>query len=755
MANGNNNSGEFFDSYGLRALFEKISQNLEGREETLASNAMSQQILKVFTDNVKDVNKLTEKEIEKVGKVFLTELRAMFGGSNDLTSYMKTMVELLKDMAREGNLTAVQGANRVNSTFANLVYASENTKRAGGDPIINRESKKAKGSQEAQEFYSTYLPEGVKQTNKTLENILSFFNAEKSGEKTKRRQFVEDLVDGLSRSKFFGGAIMDFVKLIIYMVGSWLKDKGPLGKALTVALVAGAPIIATAIATALIGGMAKLFTGLLTTFVLNPLKWLGGKLIAAIAARGIGSSLMNMLRGGNLRVGTLGGIATANKIVGLGSFGTTAATVGAIGATSVATGLGAKATTSTGSKLAAGFLGKRVAGIVGANALPGAGQIISIGLALWTIVDLIKMAIDWFKNKENKEKSGHWWDSITKSLPFTSGSNKSQVEYSSNKTINDSSGDHLITSQYGMRVHPVTGKRKRHTGVDLDYKLGEEVGAYAAGDVVFAGKKGGYGNAVVIRDKFGVEHLYGHLNNINKDIYGKRVEKGQVIGLAGQTGVATGPHLHYETRRNGTFINPIEYLNALNAPLDELDKKDKKDKFAQNVADYWNSRGKDKGFLHSKARDYAVLANEYKEEYLKNLGIDPFGYEGGINSLKYQEARAAALSSQESKDYVNKRIKEFVEGAKAISNVKSIRVNTRDDIEDMDSTTSVSRVAGDTEPFEQWQRIKDKNTPFKETTMSINPPKEQIKIDMTGTDTCSRILQNALNAQQQAFIQQH
>ena len=297
MANGNNNSGEFFDSYGLRALFEKISQNLEGREETLASNAMSQQILKVFTDNVKDVNKLTEKEIEKVGKVFLTELRAMFGGSNDLTSYMKTMVELLKDMAREGNLTAVQGANRVNSTFANLVYASENTKRAGGDPIINRESKKAKGSQEAQEFYSTYLPEGVKKTNSILEKFLSFWNAEKSGEKTKRRQFIEDLADGLGKSKWVGGAIMDLIKLASYFAANWLKQFGPIGKALAVGVIALAPILGAKIGEILIKGMSNLLwsiarwsvTGIWNLFkgILNPATW-----AKAFSVLGKGASLI-------------------------------------------------------------------------------------------------------------------------------------------------------------------------------------------------------------------------------------------------------------------------------------------------------------------------------------------------------------------------------------------------------------------------------------------------------------------------------
>lgn len=115
-----------------------------------------------------------------------------------------------------------------------------------------------------------------------------------------------------------------------------------------------------------------------------------------------------------------------------------------------------------------------------------------------------------------------------------------------------------ISSRFGMRKDPYLHSWRKHTGVDYAAPLGTRVRATADGVVEFAGRKGGYGNAIILRNSGRYSTLYGHLRGFAHGIHrGARVEQGEIIGFVGQTGWATGPHLHYEFRIAGVARNPL------------------------------------------------------------------------------------------------------------------------------------------------------------------------------------------------------
>ncbi len=108
------------------------------------------------------------------------------------------------------------------------------------------------------------------------------------------------------------------------------------------------------------------------------------------------------------------------------------------------------------------------------------------------------------------------------------------------------------------RWHPVLGKKRPHRGVDYAAATGTPIRASGDGRITFVGYKGGYGKTVVIQHGTSYSTLYGHLNGYRKGIRsGKYVKQGQTIGYVGSTGLATGPHLHYEFRVNGVHRNPL------------------------------------------------------------------------------------------------------------------------------------------------------------------------------------------------------
>jgi murein DD-endopeptidase MepM/ murein hydrolase activator NlpD len=116
-----------------------------------------------------------------------------------------------------------------------------------------------------------------------------------------------------------------------------------------------------------------------------------------------------------------------------------------------------------------------------------------------------------------------------------------------------------LSSGFGMRVHPISRRRRLHAGIDIAAPTGTPIIAAAPGVVIFSGWRGGYGNAVIIDHGGGLSTLYGHCSRLLVKS-GQRVKQGQRIALMGSTGYSTGPHLHFETRINGKPVNPLSRL---------------------------------------------------------------------------------------------------------------------------------------------------------------------------------------------------
>ncbi|MGM0420501.1 MAG: M23 family metallopeptidase, partial [Bacillota bacterium] len=119
--------------------------------------------------------------------------------------------------------------------------------------------------------------------------------------------------------------------------------------------------------------------------------------------------------------------------------------------------------------------------------------------------------------------------------------------------------DGRITSNYGNRRHPVTGRTNFHTGVDIAAAYGSTVKAAASGTVVHAGWRGGYGRTVIIDHGNGYKTLYAHNSQILVQ-QGQSVSRGSSIARVGTTGIATGPHVHFEVQQNDDHRNPLSFL---------------------------------------------------------------------------------------------------------------------------------------------------------------------------------------------------
>jgi len=116
-----------------------------------------------------------------------------------------------------------------------------------------------------------------------------------------------------------------------------------------------------------------------------------------------------------------------------------------------------------------------------------------------------------------------------------------------------------VGSTFGLRVHPIFGTTRMHTGVDIGAPSGQAVWAAKEGRVIFAGVKGGYGNTVIVQHEGNVATLYAHLSALRTS-EGDWVDTGELVGLIGSTGWSTGPHLHFETRVNGEPKDPQLFL---------------------------------------------------------------------------------------------------------------------------------------------------------------------------------------------------
>ncbi len=132
-----------------------------------------------------------------------------------------------------------------------------------------------------------------------------------------------------------------------------------------------------------------------------------------------------------------------------------------------------------------------------------------------------------------------------------------------------------ISSRFSLgRRHPILNKIRAHKGVDYAAPIGTPIKATGDGKILEAGRKGGYGNAVVIQHGQRYRTIYGHMSRFAKGIRaGTSVKQGQIIGYVGMTGLATGPHLHYEFQVNGRHVDPLSAKLPMADPLGGADRK--------------------------------------------------------------------------------------------------------------------------------------------------------------------------------------
>ncbi len=156
---------------------------------------------------------------------------------------------------------------------------------------------------------------------------------------------------------------------------------------------------------------------------------------------------------------------------------------------------------------------------------------------------------------KSKNSSSEWFDEKGKSL--TAAFLRAPLEF------------RRISSGFGGRQHPILGNWRQHKGTDYAAAMGTPVRAIGDGIVISAGRMSGYGNVIDIRHRNGYVSRYGHLSRFGKNIReGTRVTMGSTIGYVGMTGMATGPHLHFEIRVNGVPRDPrVALRNKSGDPL--------------------------------------------------------------------------------------------------------------------------------------------------------------------------------------------
>ena len=134
-----------------------------------------------------------------------------------------------------------------------------------------------------------------------------------------------------------------------------------------------------------------------------------------------------------------------------------------------------------------------------------------------------------------------------------------------------------ITSKYAMRVHPITGQYKLHTGIDIGAPEGANFVAANDGIVTKAGYNTAYGNMVIIDHGGGISTLYAHGSEILVEV-GQSVKRGESVLKVGSTGYSTGPHAHFEVRINGISTDPLPYITNGLIPGEEISEENKNDK---------------------------------------------------------------------------------------------------------------------------------------------------------------------------------
>jgi len=194
--------------------------------------------------------------------------------------------------------------------------------------------------------------------------------------------------------------------------------------------------------------------------------------------------------------------------------------------------------------------------------IPGASQIsskngisyrVKSGDTVWRIAERYRIPRSDILRANKLPSSGKIFAGQKLFLP---GAQRPRIEFQSPLRVRL-----VVTSRYGYRRHPISGRRNFHHGIDLRAKQRTRVYAAQSGKVIFVGWLGGYGKLVIIKHDNQYTTRYGHLSTI-KVRSGQKVKRGTVIGLSGNTGYSTGPHLHFEVRCQGKSIDPAKYIKV-------------------------------------------------------------------------------------------------------------------------------------------------------------------------------------------------
>lgn len=177
--------------------------------------------------------------------------------------------------------------------------------------------------------------------------------------------------------------------------------------------------------------------------------------------------------------------------------------------------------------------------------------------ALWTTLSLIFFLLPACGTKERSLQSN---ECLSQSIEDQDGihSKTETTPLPNISLVKPTEGKH-ISSEFGMRSHPIKRRQLLHTGVDISGKRGDKIIAAANGTIIFCGRRGSYGLTIDLDIGNGVILRYAHLDRLNVK-KGIKVCQGQCIGKLGRTGRATAPHLHFEVRVNNVPVDPMQFI---------------------------------------------------------------------------------------------------------------------------------------------------------------------------------------------------
>ena len=412
MTGTNNNSSGMFDPYGLNEMLVQYLSNLQGQQPTLANNDFARETKLEVEKSVKDVSKMTEEEIKKAVKQLENLFTSIFGRSSNAHKFFDQFALQMLQVSKQMSMSTTLFSNLSTSAGSLLMQLS----KAGNLGFYNLDKKGIDKNLPAQQIMAALLPEMGKKLDSVADKLLAFFGEDRKNYKTKSRQFIEDLVEGLGRSKFVGGAITDLIRLATLFGASWLKNFGPLGKALAVGLVALGPIIGAKIADILLKGLTTGLGNILKSSMLGLGALLRATILSvtnknllglAMQGKTLGGSVVNGLSRGNLALGSF----LAAGAVGAMAIDTFKQEGGRNKAAGVALGTGSLA-------LGASGLAALIGGAFASAVLPIALPVAAIATGIGLIVKFWPRITEWFgkileklglianKDKDRTFKSG-------------------------------------------------------------------------------------------------------------------------------------------------------------------------------------------------------------------------------------------------------------------------------------------------------------------------------------------------------------